>query len=156
MLKLRFQIGNLLTVPARLSKLAQLLDNWGEFLQSRFLPEYLRDVNRNFDTEGGLVGGWAALSPAYAAWKRRTYPGRRILERSLKLRQSLAVNDASNAGMSLVVSKRQMFIGTDISYAGRQNARRRFMLGPKDLDKQKYSQLMADWAQGLIKDSDLG
>lgn len=45
---------------------------------------------RQFDSEGAAnSGGWAPLSPAYAAWKARLYPGKPILERSGDLRASL-------------------------------------------------------------------
>lgn len=45
---------------------------------------------RQFATEGGAFsGGWAPLSPNYAAWKARHYPGRPILVREDELRASL-------------------------------------------------------------------
>jgi len=45
---------------------------------------------RQFSTEGSLSGGWAPLSPNYAAWKARHYPGTKILELTGALRDSLA------------------------------------------------------------------
>jgi hypothetical protein len=47
-------------------------------------------VQQNFETEGELVGGWPDLEPGYAAWKARHFPGRKILERTRRLRSSLA------------------------------------------------------------------
>jgi phage gpG-like protein len=45
---------------------------------------------RQFGTEGRHAsGGWAPLSPRYAAWKARHYPGRPILVREGDLRASL-------------------------------------------------------------------
>jgi phage gpG-like protein len=45
---------------------------------------------RQFDSEGAYgSGGWAPLSPSYAAWKDRHYPGKPILERSGALRHAL-------------------------------------------------------------------
>ena len=45
---------------------------------------------RQFDSEGAYgSGGWAPLSPAYAAWKERHYPGKPILERTGALRHAL-------------------------------------------------------------------
>lgn len=47
---------------------------------------------RQFDSEGKYgSGGWKPLSPAYAAWKARRYPGKPILEREGDLRRSLTV-----------------------------------------------------------------
>lgn len=49
-----------------------------------------RAERRQFDSEGGYAsGGWAPLSPRYAAWKERHYPGRPILVRTGRLRASL-------------------------------------------------------------------
>ena len=36
-------------------------------------------VAQQFATEGRRAGGWPPLSPRYAAWKARHYPGRPIL-----------------------------------------------------------------------------
>lgn len=45
---------------------------------------------RQFDSEGGYgSGGWAPLSPSYAAWKAIHYPGKPILERTGALRRAL-------------------------------------------------------------------
>lgn len=45
---------------------------------------------RQFATEGRAAsGGWAPLSPRYAAWKARRYPGKTILRRSDDLWRSL-------------------------------------------------------------------
>lgn len=47
-------------------------------------------IRRLFATEGASSGrGWPALSPAYAAWKRRHYPGRKIMVLTGRLRRSL-------------------------------------------------------------------
>lgn len=39
-------------------------------------------VDRQFNSRGGLTGGWAPLSPRYAAWKAMHYPGKPLLERT--------------------------------------------------------------------------
>lgn len=45
---------------------------------------------RQFATQGAAAsGGWAPLSPRYAAWKARHYPGKKILERTGALKRSL-------------------------------------------------------------------
>ena len=47
---------------------------------------------RQFDSEGAYgSGGWAPLSPAYAAWKARHYPGKPILERTGEAKRGLTV-----------------------------------------------------------------
>jgi phage gpG-like protein len=84
------------------------LEFWGEAQVSRTIrrvgenvedlrPAYdaiadlvVAENRRNFDTEGGHAsGGWAPLSPKYAAWKARHYPGKPILQREGDLIDSL-------------------------------------------------------------------
>lgn len=47
-----------------------LLEGFGEIFRGH--------MQRQFASEGSLAGGWAALSPAYEAWKTEHYPGRPI------------------------------------------------------------------------------
>jgi phage gpG-like protein len=47
---------------------------------------------RQFDSEGEWGSGrWSPLSPKYAAWKLRHFPGTKILERTGALKASLTV-----------------------------------------------------------------
>lgn len=47
-------------------------------------------MERTFDTEGASAAGkWTALSPKYAAWKAKHFPGKPILQRTGLMRQSL-------------------------------------------------------------------
>jgi hypothetical protein len=49
--------------------------------------EHVRQVTRAYTSEGASTqGGWPALSPRYAAWKKKAYPGRRILVRTRETR----------------------------------------------------------------------
>lgn len=50
---------------------------------------FARLERRQFAGEGTFSGGWAPLSPAYAAWKARHYPGKPILERTGELKRDL-------------------------------------------------------------------
>lgn len=56
-----------------------------EVLRDRFLTL----ERRQFATQGGYSGGWAPLSPRYAAWKAKHYPGKTILRRTDDLFRSL-------------------------------------------------------------------
>jgi len=52
-----------------------------------YLTEFYRD--EVFDTEGQIYGNrWQTLTPTYASWKGKKYPGRGILFRTGKLRNS--------------------------------------------------------------------
>jgi len=52
--------------------------------------KFARAERKQFSSEGGYAsGGWAPLSPKYAAWKQRHFPGKPILERTGALKESL-------------------------------------------------------------------
>lgn len=80
-------------ISAALAKLKQftgITADLTSFWTDVFAPRFLADIQENFDTQGGLVGGWAPLSPGYAAWKAQRYGAHLgILELSLRLRGSL-------------------------------------------------------------------
>jgi phage gpG-like protein len=68
---------------------------------------------RQFKSSGRYAsGGWPALSPRYAAWKAKHYPGAPILVRSGDLRDSLTRRPF---GVD-VIEKKSMAIGSDVPY----------------------------------------
>lgn len=53
------------------------------------VPLFIQWMKRQFDTEGAYAsGGWAQLTPEYAAWKALHYPGKGILQATGQLRQA--------------------------------------------------------------------
>lgn len=72
---------------------------------------FAKQNREQFDTQGARgAGGWAALSPAYAAWKARAYPGKTILRRTDALYESLT---ARPFGVEVIEAK-VMRLGTDV------------------------------------------
>lgn len=68
---------------------------------------------RQFSSEGAYgSGGWTPLSPVYAAWKARNYPGKRILQRTGALVESLTRRPF---GIE-VLTRKSMTIGSGIDY----------------------------------------
>lgn len=68
---------------------------------------------RQFRTEGAAFsGGWAPLSPRYAAWKARHYPGKPILQREGDLVRSLTERPF---GVEVIMPQR-MWIGSDVEH----------------------------------------
>lgn len=68
---------------------AKQLDDWRP-VWTDVVELFRRHEVRQFDTEGVQTGPkWAKLSPAYAEWKQRHYPGRPILVLVGTLRQAL-------------------------------------------------------------------
>lgn len=72
--------------------LARFADNVGDAtpVWNKLADRFATVERRQFDSEGAYgSGGWPALSPKYAAWKARHFPGAPILVRSGELRDSL-------------------------------------------------------------------
>lgn len=97
--------------------LARFADNVGD---ARAVWEVLADRfaslnRRQFATEGAHGGGvpWQALSPDYAEWKERHYPGKPILERTGDLLTSLTVRPF---GVE-VIEREFMVLGSGVEYA---------------------------------------
>lgn len=74
--------------------------------------EFLRAERRQFASEGGFgSGGWAPLSPPYAAWKARHYPGKPILRRTDELFRSLTQGPAVR-----VITPTLLRLGSDVAH----------------------------------------
>ena len=85
-------------------------------------------------------GGWAALSPKYAARKRIQYPGKGILEATGALRESLS----SRGGGSFVMEPLQLGMGASVEYAayhqtGTPKMPRRAPIELTETQKRKWS-----------------
>lgn len=80
---------------------------WEE-LADRFLD----DERRQFQSEGAYGSGrWAPLSPKYAAWKARHWPGRGILVRTGELVASL-----TQGPQVRVITPSQMAVGSAVDH----------------------------------------
>lgn len=134
MLRVRFKFEAAFNLLEVLSRRLQ----HPEALLASAAPIVARAIERNFAQEGRPLP-WPPLSPAYARWKERFYPGRKILERTGRLRRSIHTAVEGNA---LVVS-------TDVPYAAAHQfgttvipARPFLVLTPQD--KQEVAQALAD------------
>lgn len=122
-----------------------------------FAPDYFARVQDLFAMEGQSRGAggrlgrghWEPLSPAYAAWKRRHFPGTKILERTGALRASLEWSGSGlGAGGFFQPTPTRVMFGTDIPYGkyhqhgGGRMPQREFMPTP---DTVIYSRLLRNW-----------
>jgi phage gpG-like protein len=87
---------------------------------------------RNFDAEGS-PDGFAALSPWYARWKAMAYPGRKIMQLTGRLKDSLTANYSTDA-VKEIHPKTARF-GTRVPYAHRHQ------MGTDDMPARKIVQL---------------
>jgi len=70
---------------------------------------------RGFEQEGNVYGRWAPLTARYASWKRRHYPGKKILELTGRLKGSLTRRGHADAFQT--ETPQALFISSDVPYA---------------------------------------
>lgn len=68
---------------------------------------------RNFDSQGGLVGGWKPTE--YSSWKLENYGRGGILVRTGALKSSLTMSNSRGAVND--IGRKQAEFGTNVSYA---------------------------------------
>lgn len=96
-------------IPLRFHKLAQKIADFRRFWTELFAPQFFKDIQDNFASEGGFVGGWRALSPKYAAWKLKHYGNRPILVLKGDMRESLRMG---GRGSVLISNRKSLQIGS--------------------------------------------
>lgn len=82
-------------------------------LWDKLANDFGRIESAQFASQGAYSGGWPALSPRYAAWKSRHYPGKPILQRTGALHRDLT---ARPYGVERITGE-SMTVGTDLPYA---------------------------------------
>ena len=101
-----------------------------------------------FNTQGSHGGsGWPPLSPNYAAWKAKNYPGAPILVRSGLLRESLEKN---NAYSIVDIQPKSMNIGSRVNYAifhqqGTRKLPQRKIIQLSEEDKTRWTKIVHVW-----------
>jgi len=98
-----------------LTRFAESLTDFRRFWKDFFAPQFYEDVQENFAREGSYVGGWRALSPAYAAWKLQHYGPKPILQRRGTLIESLRLGGRYNVTK---VTKESAIFGSTVEYLG--------------------------------------
>ena len=102
-----------------------------------------RIMPAQFESQGAYgAGGWAPLSPAYAAWKEANYPGRPILVLSGLMKESLT--GGGNAYTIKQIAPLRLEVGTRISYAlkhqqGGGRVPQRKIISLTEADKMTFS-----------------
>jgi hypothetical protein len=154
MIKIRFQLGDFERIPKALEDFYFDIDDFRPFYKNHFIPRYLADVNANFESEGGAVGGWHELSPEYEAWKRARYGNKKINQLTGALKRSFSPKGRSKL-LSLRMERKQLHIGSVVDYAFYVNRERRFMLGFQDINQKEYMLMLGRWVIELAKKAGL-
>lgn len=97
-LHLTFSVPGLAERRVAISRFASEVQDFRPFWNGAFKALWFEERRRDFALEGQATGpAWAALSPKYAEWKHRHFPGRPILTRSGQLRAALTASDAPDS-----------------------------------------------------------
>ena len=128
-----------------LSRFGAGVTNFLPFWQMWFMPRFISDVQAGFESEGEPVGGWAALSPAYAAWKMRKFPGRKILELTGRLKRSLTL-EGGGLGPDGIYEEgpTSLTVGTSVPYA------RFHQMGTPKMPQRRFLWLSNEQAYGKL------
>lgn len=112
MIDLRVQVNGTQQVEARLDLVSKHLSDFSPVFTD-IKNSFIRYERKEFDTQGQYEGyGFAPLTPKYAAWKAKHFPGRRILELSGELRRSLTT------GLNVVIRPTKLIMWSDSPIAG--------------------------------------
>lgn len=103
---------------------------------------------KQFDQEGAYTNAtWQALSEPYGTWKQKHYPGKKILQLTGRLMESM-----TNRPFGVdVITKSSMTIGTDVPYAqyhqlGTPLMPQRSIIGkPPTADIEVFGKIMQSW-----------
>lgn len=102
------QVSRLLSrTTERASDLRPFIDWVGDFLPTT--------MKEQFDSEGGRTGGWAPLSPDYAAQKALRYGSQPILVASGRMMRSLTTPGAGSINRK--IGRDSLEFGTSVPYA---------------------------------------
>lgn len=141
MLRLRFEFFGEAQVDRTLDRFAKADDMrpaWA-LLRERFVA-YEAET---FSSEGH--GSWSPLSPAYAAWKGRHYPGKTIMRREDDLFHSLT----DNLDIEIMEPDYAIFGTADpvaeFHQRGMGNLPRRKVIDLSEAERQEWVRTIQDW-----------
>lgn len=114
MITFKFEVENAAGVRFAFAGLAANIQDWRKNIWTQVVEGAMKPwLRKQFESEGhGEYGKWAPLTPRYARWKAKHYPGKKILERTGAMKGDLL--SPENRG---VQTPRTLTYGTNILYA---------------------------------------
>lgn len=164
LVRLRFELEGFDPVMVGLTGAVTKARDFRPFWRTVVAPWFFGLVQEQFASEGKAVGGWAPLSPRYAAWKATRYPGKTILRRTDRLMRSLTWTGATLAtpeGIA-VMGPTDATFGTSVPYArfhqrGTRTMRQRRILylpstpDPRDTLGRMLERWAREWFGGTVR-----
>ena len=117
MLAVRMTILGTRELDLALDNVLRVVYDWRP-LWPKLIKLFHNVESSQFSEEGsaGRSGAWPQLTPRYAAWKQKHWPGRKILQRTGTLRRSLATLNAPGS-IEDASSSFCLVLGTFVPYA---------------------------------------
>jgi len=117
-----------------------------------------RTLSSEFQSEGSRAGGWAPLSPAYAARKAQEWPGRPILQRRRVLMRTLTVK--GEPGQIRRLTTESMTLGTSHKAArfhqeGTRHMPARPPIALSRVDEERWLDLTREWVLRRAREAGL-
>lgn len=109
----------------------------------------LKDIDQAFESEGAIFGGWPPLSPQYEALKSRQFPGKGILEREGKMRQSFRNYVGTH---ELIIDNPVEYFKYHQSNKPRSKIPRRVMLFIRNVTKENIIKFFQEYIQEATAD----
>ena len=149
-------------------QIARLFSRFGDGVEDISSPleeiadDFFEVEQRLFDSEGGTGehGAWAPLSPRYAAWKARAFPGRGILVAENRMKQSLTTRTGDSIrkidALELRVgtrirSKKGGFPYPAAHQTGTSKTPRRRVIDIAESDKRNWTRFVQRYLVGLSR-----
>ena len=145
-------------------QLARSFSRFGEGVEDmrpafrQIMEAFFQIEKKQFASEGRYgSGGWESLSPTYALWKSRNFPGASILQRTRRMVLSLT-GETSDTVKEM--SPKNFRIGTKVPYAGYHQTGtsrmpRRPVIELTESDKREWIKIVQRWLVNMAKQAGL-
>jgi phage gpG-like protein len=142
--KLRFAVAGAHEVLRTFSRWTEGVEDLGPAFET-ITEDFYQISADQFESEGRYgSGGWVALSPRYAAWKAKAYPGAKVLEREGWLKGALT---GQNDYRIREIGKHELQMGANLPYGlYHQTGTRRMPARPPiqltEVDKTRWAKIV--------------
>lgn len=157
LVKIRFEIMNEVQFSRAFESAATQMKDLSPAFEI-MAKDFYETMAHIFEAEGAYEEreAWQDLSPAYAIWKKRHYPGRKILELTGRMKRSLTVPGTEDGVLN--ITPEEMTIGTRLPYAvfhqtGRGRLPQRKIIELTDKERLRWTQIMSKFLFGIIDDA---
>lgn len=112
----------------------------------------------NFEAQG-RPKRFVALSPKYKSWKDKNYPGKKIMQLTDRLKNSLtAENQMDSQDTIMIITSKYADLGTNVPYAAahqfgypKRNLPKREIIQVTEKHKQEWVRIVQRWSFGLFR-----